>query len=92
MCVPINEIEIGIWDEIERLSSWHEIEWPFHIIKLNKYLSKLNEIKFKRNDMKRNWMLKEWKWNMRAESWRKSFEFECNSDEIGRENLYYLVP
>ena len=40
-------------------------------------------------------MLKEWKWTMRAESWRKSFEFECNSnefecnsDEIGRENLY----
>ena len=25
-------------------------------------------------------MLKEWKWTMRAESWRKSFEFECNSN------------
>ena len=41
-CVPINEIEIGIKDEIERLSSWREIEW----------ISLLDEIKFKRNDIK----------------------------------------
>ena len=31
-CVPINEIEIGIWDEIERLSSWHEIEWQLRVL------------------------------------------------------------
>ena len=38
-------------------------------------------------------MLKEWKWTMRAECWRKSLElecnsneFECNSDEIGWES------
>ena len=95
--MPINEIEIGIWDEIERLSSWHEIEWQLRVVKLNEYLSKLNEIKFKRNDIKRNRMLKEWKWNMKAESLQKSIEFECNlnefecnSDEIGWENLYYM--
>ena len=46
--------------------------------KLNEYLSKLNGMKFKRNDINRNRMLKEWKWTMRAESWRKSLEFECN--------------
>ena len=46
-CVPINEIEFGIWDEIERLSSWHEIEWQLRVVKLNEYLSKFNEIKFK---------------------------------------------
>ena len=79
-CVPINEIEIGIWDEIERLSSWHEIEWQLRVVKLNEYLSKLNEIKFKMNDIKRNRMLKEWKWTMQTESWQKSLEFECNSN------------
>ena len=51
-CVPINEIEFGISDEIERLSSWHEIEWQLRVVKLNEYLSKLNEIKSKRNDIK----------------------------------------
>ena len=43
-CVLINEIEIGIFDEIERLSSWHEIEWQIRVVKLNEYRSKLNEI------------------------------------------------
>ena len=76
MCMPINEIEIGIWDEIERLSSWREIEWQFRVAKLNEFLSKLNEIKVKRNDIKRIWMLKEWNWTMRAESSQKSFELE----------------
>ena len=46
--------KFGIWDEIERLSSWHEIERQLRVVKLNEYLSKLNEIKFKRNDIKRN--------------------------------------
>ena len=75
-CVPINEIEIGIWDEIERLSSWREIEWQLRVVKLNEYPSKLNEIKFIRNDTKRNWMLKEWKWTVRTESLGKSIELE----------------
>ena len=65
--MPINEIEIGIWDEIE---------WKLRVAKLNEYLSKLNEIKVKRNDIKRIWMLKEWNWTMRAESSQKSFELE----------------
>ena len=38
-CVPINEIEIGIKDEIERLSSWREIEWQLRVTKLNRFLS-----------------------------------------------------
>ena len=76
MCVPINEIESGIWDEIELLTSPRVIEWQLCVVKLNEFLFKLNEIHFKRNDMKWNWRLKAWKWTMRAESWQKSRELE----------------
>ena len=76
MCVPINEIESGNWDEIELLTSPPEIEWQLCVVKLNEFLFKLNEINSKRNDIKRNWRLKEWKWTMRAESWQKSREYE----------------
>ena len=35
MCVAINEIESGIWDEIDLLASPREIEWQLCIVKLN---------------------------------------------------------
>ena len=76
MCVPINEIQSGNWDEIELLTSPREIEWPLCVVKLNKFLINLNEINFKWNDMKWNWKLKEWKWTMRAEKWQKSRKHE----------------
>ena len=44
MCVPIDEIESGIWDEIELLTSRREIEWQHCGVKLNEFLFKLNEI------------------------------------------------
>ena len=76
MCVPLNEIESGNWDEIELLTSPREIEWQLCVVKLNEFLFRLNEINFKRNDIKWNWRLKEWKWTMRAESWQKSRKLE----------------
>ena len=58
MCVPIDEIESGVWDEIELLTSPCEIDWQQCVVKLNEFLFKLNDVNSKWNDIKRNWRLK----------------------------------
>ena len=42
VCAYINEIESGIWDEIELLTSLREIEWQLCVVKLNEFFLKLN--------------------------------------------------
>ena len=60
MSVHIIEIESGIWDEIELLTSPREIEWQLCIVKFNEFLFKLNEISFKGMAWNEtNWRLKE---------------------------------